>query len=79
MEVKHCVMDVREMLRLLTERRRKNVDEVRGKELTPVQEARFEVGTLLLMDLERDLRKMANAWEDGYPAYRVTEEDLEKD
>lgn len=78
-EAKHCATDLREMIRLLEERQQRNIDAVRGmdRELTPVENARFEVGFGLLSDLLRDLRQMADGWEQGQPNYRVTEKALE--
>jgi hypothetical protein len=80
MEVKHCTMDLREMIRLLEERQQRNIDAVRemGRELTPVENARFEVGFGLLSDLLIDLRQMADGWDNGLPNYRITEKELDE-
>lgn len=48
-------------------------------DLTQVQEARFEVGLGLLMDITRDLVEMRDQWTRGEAAYRVTEEAMEED
>lgn len=80
MQVKHCVMDLRELIRLLEERQQRNVEAIRSmdRDPTPVEEARFEVGFGLLADLVGDLRSMANGWEDDQPNYRVTERALKE-
>ena len=79
MKVEHCTMDLRQLIRQQRDRLQDNVDSVKGCELTPVQEARFEVGTLLLMDLIQKLEELAGCWDSGDPAYRVTEQALEKE
>lgn len=80
MKVRHCVMDLRELIRLLEERQQRNIAAIRemDRDPTPVEEARFEVGFGLLADLVGDLRSMANGWEDGHPNYRVTEQALKE-
>jgi hypothetical protein len=74
-------MDLREMIRLLEERQQRNIAAVRemDRDLTPTEEARFEVGFGLLADLVNDLCNMANGWEDAQPNYRVTERALKGD
>jgi len=80
MEVKHCTMDLRELIRMIEERKQRNIDAVRemDRELTPVENARFEVGVGLMMDLLVDLRQMADGWDQGLPNYRITEKALEE-
>jgi hypothetical protein len=74
----HCAMDLRQLIRQQRDRIRANADAVKGRELTPVEEARFEVGTLLLMDLVQQLEEMVGCWDKDHPAYRVTEQALEE-
>ena len=66
------------MIRLLEERQQRNIESVRAmdRDLTPEEEARFDVGVRLLMDLLRDLHSMADGWEQDLPHYRVTEKEL---
>lgn len=75
MELKHCVMDLEDIVRGMHERIQRNVDDVRemGRDLTPVEDARFEVGTLLLKDVVDDLEQVIAAWKDNAPARRVTQ------
>jgi len=75
MELKHCVMDIEDIVRGMRERIQHNVDDVRkmDRDLTPVEDARFEVGTLLLKDVVDDLEQVIAAWKDNAPARRVTE------
>jgi hypothetical protein len=79
-EVKHCVMDLEDMIKSMQDRLQRNVDDVKkmGRELTEVEDARFEVGSLLLMDIVDDLQGVVAAWKDNAPARRVTEEAIEK-
>lgn len=80
MELKHCVMDLEDIVREMRERLKKNVEYVkeRGFKLTKVEENRFEVGHLQLMNVVDDLERVIAAWKDGAPARRVTEEAITK-
>lgn len=71
----HYISDVRAIIKSMQDRIDRNVEDVRGMEhgMTPVQEARFDVGTRMLMDLIRDLLSVIECWKDGKAAYRVTE------
>jgi hypothetical protein len=74
MDTKQCIMDLREMIRLIGERKDRNVAAAASKPtLTVEQNARFEVGLGLMVDFCRELGAMADAWEQGMAAYRVTE------
>lgn len=81
MKTQHCIMDLRELIRLLNERQARNIQAVKDSdhELTAMESARFEVGFGLLCDLLRDLKGIADAWDNGQPHYRVTEQMLEKE
>jgi len=81
MNRKHCQMDLAEVIRGLVERQHAALAEVRemGRELTPVEEARFSVGVRMIMDLLIDLRELERSWESDQAAYRVTELAMEND
>lgn len=72
----HCICDVEQFIAGLEERIAENMRSVAdmGRELTPVEEARFKVGLGMARDLVWDLRTMVLEWREGRPAYRVTEE-----
>ena len=75
-----CLVDLDTLIAQLQERYRNNLDEARSiPELSPVQEARFEVGMLLLRDLMHDLHVMRDQWAQGGAAYRVTEQQMAKE
>ena len=69
------LMDLRALLRALRERQDRNVTAIRAidRELTPIEEARFDVGWRLLRDVIMDIEEMESAWTQDVPAYRVTE------
>lgn len=75
MNTEHCICDVEQLIAGLEERLAENMRSVAdmGRELTPVEEARFKVGLGMTRDFVRDLRTMAREWREGRPAYRVTE------
>ena len=75
----HCSMDLRQLIRQQRDRIQDNVEAVKGRELSPVEEARFEVGIRLLTDLVQQLEEMAGCWDKDHPAYRVTERALEEE
>lgn len=76
--VDHCLLDLGELIQSLYDRRARNIEAVRalGRDLTPAEDARFEVGFGLATDMIRDLEAMQRAWSDGCGAYRVTERAL---
>ena len=79
MEVKHCVMDLEDFVAGMGRRVDSNIDAFVSKgPPTEVEEERFKVGYGLLKDLMKDLREVVDAWKEGYPARRVTEEAMEK-
>ncbi|MBM4372155.1 MAG: hypothetical protein FJ098_10905 [Deltaproteobacteria bacterium] len=78
MDRSHCLLDLQQQIRALRDRHKRNVEAVRklGADLTPVENARFEVGTLLCLDLLHDLEEMTSCWHRDFPAYRATEEKI---
>jgi len=79
MEQKHFIADIDEMIAGLEARRQRNIEAVKamGRELTPAEDARFEVGWGMLTDMITDLTKLRDGWRDGHPMYRKTEKMLE--
>jgi hypothetical protein len=75
MEVKHCVMDMEDIVVGMRGRLKDNIEYVKAKgdALTKQEETRFEVGHLLLLDIMKDLEGVIASWREGYPARRVTE------
>lgn len=76
MNTEHCICDVEQFIAGLEERIAENMRSVAdmGRELTPVEEARFKVGLGMTRDLVRDLRTLVKQWASGHAAYRLTEE-----
>lgn len=79
LEVQHCIMDMAELTNGIRDRLQRNIDEIKAstRKLTPVEEARFEVGYGLLKDLLIDLDNIKKSWEGGHGAYRITEKILD--
>lgn len=73
------ISDIDELIAGLQARQELNVETVRAmnRDLTEAENARFEVGWGLLRDLLMDLNSIRNAWAEGSPAYRKTEQMLE--
>jgi len=80
METKHHIADLDEMIKGLEERQQLNIATIKemGRELTKIENTRFEVGWGMLRDQLLDLRKMRDAWSKGYPMYRKTEKMMEE-
>jgi len=79
MKQDHFLSDLDEMIAGLQARRQRNVEAVKAmtRELTPAEDARFEVGWGMLTDQINDLQKMRDGWAEGHPMYRKTEKMLE--
>ena len=79
MKKKHFIADIGEMAALLEARLQRNLDAVRSmdRDLTPVENARFETGWGALRDQITSLREMQEAWERGHPVYRKVEKMIE--
>jgi hypothetical protein len=78
MEKAHYLSDLDEMIASLVARDQRNIEAVRElkRELTPVENARFEVGWGFIRDQLMDLRKMREWWAKDQPMYRKTEKML---
>lgn len=79
MELPHYLSDLDEMIAGLVAREQRNIEAVRelDRELTPEENARFEVGWGFIRDQLTDLRTMRDWWAKGQPMYRKTEQMLE--
>ena len=81
MEIEHCISDLDEMISGLEQRAQRNIDAVKEleRELTPEEDARFEVGWGFIRDQLDDLRKMRECWSRDEGFYRKTEQALGRD
>lgn len=81
MEVKHCVMDLKDYVEGLRARLRRNCEAFKelGEDASKVDEARFETGQWMVLDFIDELERVTAAWEEGFPARRVTEKAIKEE
>ena len=81
MDVKHCIMDLKDYVEGLRARANRNAREMRTEagEAGSKEWTRFETSQWMTLDFMNELERIAACWEEGFPARQSTQVALSKE